>query len=172
MRLWQRRKDFLVPELPGATIPRRGRPLHESVFPARGGVQRQTAIGPQLSLGAKAMRGLDPSHQQSRSDRADRRDLTQPFHGPVFPALGQQIVSHLLMQIPPGVRLLVIDLRPAPHAGFTDLGQLFSSVTLRVHALACAGNRLAPVQSLHPVHDSPQILGDRQVTAGEFLQTR
>ena len=53
--------------------------LHEAVFAAAGGLQSQTAVGPELPLGAKAMRRLNQSNQQSRPDRTDRRNLAQQF---------------------------------------------------------------------------------------------
>src|ERR1700732_4624195 len=47
------------------------------VFPAVAGFQSQSAIGPELSLGAKPMRGLDQSHRQSRANRPQGRNLPQ-----------------------------------------------------------------------------------------------
>src|ERR1022692_1155221 len=39
--------------------------LHNSVFPAGRSLQRQTTVGPQLTLGAKTMRRLHQSNQQN-----------------------------------------------------------------------------------------------------------
>jgi hypothetical protein len=39
----------------------------------------QTAIGPQLSLGPKAMRRLQDGNQLGCTDRADRGNLAQQF---------------------------------------------------------------------------------------------
>ena len=41
-----------------------------AVFPADPGLQRQSAVGPQLALGAETMRGLDQRHRQGRSESA------------------------------------------------------------------------------------------------------
>jgi hypothetical protein len=40
------------------------------------GFDRQPAVSPQLSLGAKAIRGLEQCDQQGRPDGANRRNLT------------------------------------------------------------------------------------------------
>ena len=40
-------------------------------------LNRETAVGPQLPLGAETMRGLDQRDEQRGSDRADRRNLAQ-----------------------------------------------------------------------------------------------
>ena len=45
------------------------------VFPAVAGFQPQSAVGPQLSLAAKTMRGLDQSHRQSGTNRAQGGNL-------------------------------------------------------------------------------------------------
>src|SRR5713101_7579990 len=50
--------------------------LHVVVFPAVASFQAQSAVGPQLSLGAKTMRGLDQSHRQCRANRPEGRDLS------------------------------------------------------------------------------------------------
>src|SRR5271169_1331648 len=83
-------------------------------------VDRQTAVRPQLPLAAEAMRGLDQRHQQSGANRTDRRNLPQQFRGPMFPALGQQIPPHGLAQGPHSIQLLIEELGPPPHPGFSD----------------------------------------------------
>src|SRR5579862_7675435 len=70
--------------------------VHDSVLPARGGLQCQTTVGPQLPLGAKTMRRLQQSNQQNGPNGSNRRNLAQQFHRAVFPAFGQQISSYLL----------------------------------------------------------------------------
>src|ERR1700730_10349412 len=115
--------------------------LHDSVFPAAGGFQCQTTVGPQLSLGAKTMWRLHQGNEQSRPYRSDRRNLAQQFHGAVFAAFRPRISSYLLAQRPQGIQLLVVDLRPAMHAGFADLGQPFRAIAWCVHTLPRAGNR-------------------------------
>src|ERR1700736_5502457 len=63
--------------------------LHDSVFPARGSLQCQTTVGPQLPLGAKTMRRLHQSNEQNGSNGSNRRNLAQQFHRAVFPTFGQ-----------------------------------------------------------------------------------
>ena len=72
--------------------------FHQSVFPAGGGFQCQAAIGPQLPLGAKTMRRLHQSNQQSRPNGSNRRNLSQQFRRAMLPAFRQQISSYLLAQ--------------------------------------------------------------------------
>src|SRR6266699_2582334 len=50
---------------------------HVTVLRAVARLNRETAVGPQLSLGAETMRGLDQRDEQRGSDRADRRNLAQ-----------------------------------------------------------------------------------------------
>src|ERR1700680_510145 len=45
---------------------------HEAVFPTGVSLQRRAAVGPELSLGAKTMRRLQQSDQQSCPNRSDR----------------------------------------------------------------------------------------------------
>jgi hypothetical protein len=70
---------------------------HVLVLRTVAGVDRQSAVRPQLPLGTEAMRGLD-QRQQSGANRTDRRNLPQPFRGPMFPALRQQIPPYGLTQ--------------------------------------------------------------------------
>src|ERR1017187_8696328 len=74
-----------------------------------------------------------------------RRNLAQQVHRAVFPAFGQQISSYLLAQRPQCVQLLVVDLRPATHACFGDLGEPFRAIAWCVHALPRTGNRPTPI---------------------------
>ena len=51
----------------------------EAIFPTGIGQQRQTAVGPELSLGTATMRCLERSNQKSWANRANRRNLLQPL---------------------------------------------------------------------------------------------
>src|SRR3984893_17784188 len=97
--------------------------LHDSVFAAGRGLQCQTTVDPQLSLGARTMWRLQQRNEQSLPYRRVRDGLAQHFHRAVFSAFRQQIASYLLAKRPQGVQLLVVDLRPAMHAGFCDLAE-------------------------------------------------
>src|ERR1700690_4644712 len=136
--------------------------LQNAVFAADGSLQSQTAVGPELPLGAEAMRGLNESDQQSCSDRTNRRNLAQQIRRVVLLALPQQIASDLLTKSLQCVELLIVELCPAAHAGFGDLGQPFVPMAWRVDSLAGAGNRPASVESLQPVHHPSEILGAGQ----------
>src|SRR5580700_10038536 len=72
---------------------------HVTVLRAVMRLNRETAVGPQLSLGAETMRGLDQRDEQRGSDRADRRNLAQEFGCALFATLGQQILPHRLAQL-------------------------------------------------------------------------
>src|SRR5204862_127724 len=66
------------------------------VFPAVAGFQSQSAIAPELSLGAKPMRGLDHSHRQSRAKRPQGGDLPQFGSDGMLATLRQQFAPGLL----------------------------------------------------------------------------
>ena len=71
----------------------------EAILRAVVGLKSKAAVGPQLALGSKAMRGLDQRDQQSRSDRTDSRNLTEYLGRAVFSALLQEIPAHLLAEL-------------------------------------------------------------------------
>src|ERR1700690_29815 len=144
--------------------------LQNAVFAADGSLQSQTAVGPELPLGAEAMRGLNESDQQSCSDRTNRRNLAQQIRRVVLLALHQQIASDLLTKNLQCVELPIAEIRPGAYAGFSDLGQPFVPMAWRVDSLSRAGNRPTSVESFEPVHHPREILGDRQVAAGQFFQ--
>jgi len=50
---------------------------HVTVLSAVVRLNRETAVGPQLPLGAETMRGLDQRDEQRGSDRPDGRNLAQ-----------------------------------------------------------------------------------------------
>ena len=52
-------------------------PFHKAVFAAVVSLESESAIGPQLSLGAKTMRRLEQRHQQGGTNRTQIRNLTQ-----------------------------------------------------------------------------------------------
>ena len=54
---------------------------------------------------------------------------------------------------------------------FRDLAQPFRPMPGYVHLLARAGNRPAPIQILQAIHPPREILGDREVAAGQFSQS-
>jgi len=56
------------------------------------------AVGPELPLGAEAMRCLDQSDQQSRPDRADERNLAQQVPGALLLSFREQFAPHFLAQ--------------------------------------------------------------------------
>src|SRR5437879_11791934 len=84
--------------------------LGKTVFPAAVGLQSQTAVGPQLPLGAKAMWRLDQSDQQSRPDRTNRWNLTKPIHRGVRAAIGKQLTPQLIAKNRQAIDLMVVDM--------------------------------------------------------------
>src|SRR5208283_2398580 len=50
---------------------------HTAVLAAVVSLDRETAVGPELSLGTETMRCLQQCHQQGGANRTDRRNLTQ-----------------------------------------------------------------------------------------------
>ena len=63
--------------------------LHRVVFSTAVRLQRQTAVRPELFLGAKPVRRLDQRHQQSRPNRTDIRNLAEQVRRGMLAALRQ-----------------------------------------------------------------------------------
>jgi len=122
---------------------------HVTVLRTVARLDRQTAVGPKLPLGAEPVRGLDQRDQQSSPNRTDVRNLAQQFRGAMFSALGQQISPHRLAQRSQSIELLVEELSPPAHAGFPDLVQPLRAMTRCVDLLTPTGNPPASIQSLH-----------------------
>src|SRR5215831_4145061 len=64
-------------------------PFYIAIFRTVASLQRQTAVGPQWSLGAKPMRRLDPGDQQSGPNRTDIGNLAQQLGRLLLAALRQ-----------------------------------------------------------------------------------
>src|ERR1700722_15824664 len=88
----------------------------------------------------------------------------------VLPSLGQQLFPGLLAHQPQGVELLIVKFCPPAHACFVNLGEPFRTVMRCVDLRPGTGNGPAPIQGLEPIHHPPEILADRQITTGQFLQ--
>ncbi len=56
----------------------------------------ETTVSPQLALGTETVGCLQQGNQQGGTNRTDRRNLPQHFHGIMFAALSQQIASRFL----------------------------------------------------------------------------
>ena len=65
-----------------------------AIFPAAVRLDRQAAVGPPWSLGAKPIGGLKDGHSKPGPDRPDARNLAQQLRGLMFPALGQKVPPH------------------------------------------------------------------------------
>src|SRR6267378_2449068 len=63
-------------------------PFHRTIISTAMRFDGKAAVFPEWSLGAEAVRCLDQRDQQSRPDRADRRDLAEQFRRLVFLTLG------------------------------------------------------------------------------------
>src|ERR1700687_2621772 len=85
-------------------------PVDTTVIGAALCLDTKSAERPQLPLGAKTVWGLQNAQQHRRPDRADRRDLTEPFPGRVLLTLGEQIPPHLLAQRSQGIQVLGVTL--------------------------------------------------------------
>jgi len=64
---------------------------------------------------------LQDAQQHRRPDRTNRGNLTEPFPGLLFLALGEQISAHFLAHHSQCIELLVIKFSPPVHPGFVDL---------------------------------------------------
>src|ERR1700681_1957404 len=86
--------------------------LDVAVFPASAVFQCQSAVGPQLSLGAKTMRGLDQRYRQRRTNGSERWNLPQLGGDGMLPTLRYRFSPSLLAQVLQHVQLLVDVLGP------------------------------------------------------------
>src|ERR1700747_416323 len=96
--------------------------------------------------------------------------MAEPFPGLLFLALGEQILPHLLAQHSQLIELLVIKFSPPAYPGFVDLRKPLGTMTSCIDLLTGARNGPTSIDGLHPRHDSPEILGDGQITAHQLLQ--
>ena len=85
----------------------------------------QTAVAPQLPLGAKPVRGLDQGDQQRCPNRTDGRNLPESLAGAMLPALGQKFASYVSPQNLQPIQLEIEQLGPTAHPSFADLAQPF-----------------------------------------------
>ena len=104
-------------------------PVEVAVFSAGAGLQGQSAVGPQLSLGTKTMRRLDQSHGQGRADGSEGGNLPELGRDEMFPTLAQQFAPSFPAQILEHVHLLVKSLASPAYARLRDLAQPLGAMT-------------------------------------------
>src|SRR3984893_4431096 len=94
---------------------------HKAVLRTIAGLNAQPAVGPELPLAAKPVRGLHQPDQTGGSNRTDAGNLAQQFRGLMFPTLGQELGSYVSPQDLQSVQLLIEQLCAAAHAGLRNL---------------------------------------------------
>src|ERR1700688_3470642 len=87
--------------------------FYVTIVTAAVGLDTKTAEGPQLPLGAEAVRGLYDANQHCRPDRTHRRNLTEQLPRRVSLAFAEQLAPHLLAQGTERIELLEVELRAA-----------------------------------------------------------
>src|SRR5712692_11296925 len=137
-----------------------------AVFPAVAGFQPQSAVGPELALGAKPMWGLDQRHRQSGANRPQRGNLPQFGGDRMLATLRQQFSPGLLAQVLQHVQLLIKLLGSAASAGLWNFSQPLAAVAGVVDVPAGTGNRPATIESFQAIHDPRKIFNDGQITSG------
>src|SRR5204863_5299480 len=90
---------------------------HETVLSTGVRFQRQTTVGPQLSLAAETIRRLHQGDQLSHSKRTQAGDA-EPLTGRMFPTLSHQLSLHSPVQSSQEVELFIELLGSTPHASF------------------------------------------------------
>src|SRR5262245_20975941 len=98
-------------------------PVSNLVIGTGTGHHAETAIGPQLPLGTKPMRGLQDAQQFRRPNRSHRRNLTQSLPHLVLLALCQQVSPDFLAQASQRIQLLVVQLCPPVYSWFVNLSE-------------------------------------------------
>ena len=114
--------------------------FHHLMIRAAVALDAETAVRPQLSFGAEAVRGLHNAQQHGRPDRADRRNLMEPFPDLVLLALHQQILPDYPSQRPQPIQLLVIVLGPPAHPRFADFLEPRGAVARAIDLCTAARN--------------------------------
>jgi hypothetical protein len=97
--------------------------IHITMLGAVVRLQPQTTVGPQLPLAAEAVGRLHLGQQQRSPKRADQGNLTQYFHGLMFPALGEKFSSHRVPHNRQSIQLLIEQLCSAAHNGLRIFAQ-------------------------------------------------
>src|ERR1700681_4345318 len=89
----------------------------------------------------------------------------------MFLALPEQLAPHLLTQGSQRIQLLVVELRAAAYARFTDFRQPLRTMARCRDLLAGAGDGATAVQRFYPGHDPCQIVADGQIAAHQLVQS-
>src|SRR5450432_4230504 len=132
-------------------------PSHITVFAAVVRLDRKTTVSPQLALGTETVRRLQQRHQQSGTNRADRRNLAQQLHGRMLATLAQQIASRFLAHRLQQIQLLIQPFRSPANSGLRDLGQPLRAMPRGIDGRTTTRNGPASIESLDPSHDSRSI---------------
>jgi hypothetical protein len=130
----------------------------------------ETAVSPELSLAAETIWGLQQGHQQGSTNRSDRRNLAKQLDARMPAALQPQVGSRWLAHRLQQIQLLIQPLGAEPNSGFCNLGQPFCARMRSLDGRTLTGNGPAAVQSLDPIHDSGEILGEGPIAATQLFQ--
>jgi len=134
------------------------------------GLQRQTDVRPELSLGAKAMGRLDQSNQECCPDRTIEGIWRSNFTAKCF-LLSCSSSRRASFAGPLRHRTAGSKFGATAHSRFGNLPQPFCPIAWCVHLLAGTRNRPTSIDGLQSTHHPRQISRDRQITAGQFLQS-
>src|SRR4030095_14810318 len=134
------------------------------------GFDGESAIGPQLPLGAESVWRLQQGHQQRGANRTDGRNLAQTPHRRMSAALSDQIVARLMMQGAEEIELLIEPFCAPTNSSLGNLAQPFAAMPCGINPAATAGNRPTAIQRFDASHHPCQILGERQIAARQLLQ--
>src|SRR5271168_3994573 len=142
--------------------------FNHAVLGAVAGLQRQSAVSPELALGAEPVRRLHPRDQHRRTQRTQKWHRLQPLGRRVLPALDDQVVPRLAAQLLQGVQLLVKALGSTPQSASAERCQILSAV-VSVQLPPRADNRLAAKHGLQSPHHTRGVFGEHRVTARQLL---
>src|SRR5258705_9602741 len=96
-------------------------PSDIAVLTAVVGLQRETTVSPQLTLGTETVWRLQLRNQQGCTNRTDRRNLAKQFHGMMLAALCHQVASGLLTHRLQHIQFLQEPFGPETNSGLRDL---------------------------------------------------
>jgi hypothetical protein len=133
------------------------------------GFDSQATVGPELPLGAEAMRGLNQSDEQGCTDRPDSGNGLQAAPCGVLLAFAEPFPAYEPLQ---RIQLLVRLPRAQANAGFLNPGQPFLAMARRIYLPAVAWNFPSAVQRLDSILHSRQIFRDGQIASCQFPQRK
>src|SRR5208337_3546608 len=106
--------------------------VNHAVFAAVAHLQSQSAVGPELALGAEAMRRLHPANQHRRANRTQERNRTQQLGLRILATLHNHVALGLAAQLLHSLQLLIEKLCAPPESARAYLRKILVAMLVAV----------------------------------------